>query len=244
MVGSKRPLRVLLMFLGVLVIACAPALAGSAIVGSVSGSINTSVGGHAVLPNSTIFSGDTLKVSGDGAAVVSTLKGSRLTFGHNAFASFVEEQGAVTVVLNQGGVAMNRPAAGEKVRVKVGDVSVTPAEGFSSIGEVAMNGDSVVITAKEGSLNVQGSDGKPMNVEKGKTITVATKNARGPQSTGGAGVSGGITPIEGVEIAGAAGGVIGGVYGIINHERIKDLQHSICGVNNNISPYKPINTCQ
>src|ERR1700690_3482134 len=105
MVGSKWSMKLMLVFLGVLVISLAPALAGSAIVGSVSGSINASVGGHAVLPNSTIFSGDTLKVSGDGAAVVSTLKGSRLTFGHNAVASFVEEQGAVTVVLNQGGVA-------------------------------------------------------------------------------------------------------------------------------------------
>lgn len=244
MVCLRSSLRAVLVVFGVLMVACAPVFAGSAIVGSVSGSINASVGGHALLPNSTLFSGDTLKVAGDGGAVVSTLKGSRLTFGNNAVASFVDGPGAVTVVLNQGGVALNRPASGDKVRVKVGDVSITPVEGFNSIGEVAMNGDSALITAKEGSLNVESDNGKPVNVAKGKTITVAVKNARGPQTTGSSGVSGGITPLQVVMIAGAAGGIIGSVYAIVNHQRIKDLQQSICSVNNNISPFKPVSQCQ
>ncbi|HEV2380174.1 MAG TPA: hypothetical protein VG206_10315, partial [Terriglobia bacterium] len=46
----------------------APLYAGSAVVGSVAGSLNATVGGQALVPSTVIFSGDSLQVK-DGAAV-------------------------------------------------------------------------------------------------------------------------------------------------------------------------------
>ncbi|HEV2178664.1 MAG TPA: hypothetical protein VGW33_15865, partial [Terriglobia bacterium] len=47
----------------------ASAFAGSAVIGSVAGSLNATVGGQALNPNTVIFSGDSLQVK-EGAAVV------------------------------------------------------------------------------------------------------------------------------------------------------------------------------
>lgn len=51
----------------VLMIAPISAFAGSAVVGSVAGSMNATFGGQALLPNTTVFSGDSLQVK-EGAA--------------------------------------------------------------------------------------------------------------------------------------------------------------------------------
>ena len=52
-------------------------LAGSAVVGSVAGSLNATMGGKALEANTTLFSGDRLEVK-DGAAVVALGAGSRI----------------------------------------------------------------------------------------------------------------------------------------------------------------------
>ncbi|HZO99273.1 MAG TPA: hypothetical protein VFD30_03165, partial [Terriglobia bacterium] len=50
------------LFVILLGITALPVLAGSAVVGSVAGSINATVGGQVLLPNTTIFSGDSVRV--------------------------------------------------------------------------------------------------------------------------------------------------------------------------------------
>jgi hypothetical protein len=160
------------------------AFAGSAIVGSVAGSMNATIGGQALLPNTTIFSGDSLTVK-DGAAVVAVGQGSRLVFGRETVASFLRDPGEVTVLLGQGNVSLYA-AEGVGLRVKVGEVSVLPAAGYKTLGEVALLNGTVVVTAKEGKLRVEGK-GPAVEVVKGKTITVL---ARSPQG-GAAGAGGG-----------------------------------------------------
>ncbi|HEV2382932.1 MAG TPA: hypothetical protein VG206_24465, partial [Terriglobia bacterium] len=61
-------LRTLLRFGLLSALAAAPLYAGSAVVGSVAGSLNATVGGQALVPSTVIFSGDSLQVK-DGAAV-------------------------------------------------------------------------------------------------------------------------------------------------------------------------------
>ncbi|MCJ7503456.1 MAG: hypothetical protein MUP80_10415, partial [Acidobacteriia bacterium] len=77
-----------------------PAFGGSAVVGSVAGSMNATISGQALIPNTTIFSGDSLQVK-DGAAVVAVGSGSRLVFGRETEASFLRDANEVTVLLGR-----------------------------------------------------------------------------------------------------------------------------------------------
>jgi hypothetical protein len=75
------------------------------------------------------------------------------------------------------------------VRVRAGEVTIVPARGFKTLGEVAMANGSVVVSTKEGLLRVEGNGGA-VEVAKGKTIAVTPKTARAPQGGGGGGGSG------------------------------------------------------
>jgi len=82
-----------------------PAFAGSAVIGSVAGSMNATVSGQTLLPNTTLFSGDNLQVK-DGVAVVALGSASRMVFGHDTVASFLRDSNEVTVLLSQGNVSV------------------------------------------------------------------------------------------------------------------------------------------
>jgi hypothetical protein len=200
MMMKKTVLRVTLFALLLGAVASVPAMAGSAVIGSVAGSMNATVGGQSLLPNTTIFSGDSLQVR-DGVAVISVSNNSRVIFGRDTVASFLREGSEVTVLLSQGNVSMLHPTDGAPVRVKAGSVSITPAPGFKTLGEVAMLNGSIVITAKDGSLNIE-DHGATKNVAKGQTI-VLTPTTKDHQ--GGAGWGGGDDIIWHVAILGAAG---------------------------------------
>ena len=175
---SRVPLFVLL----VGIVAATWGFAGAAVIGSVAGTLNATVGGQALMPNTTLFSGDSLQVK-DGVAVVAVGKTSRMVFGRETVASFLREKEEVTVLLGQGNVSLYHPDEAVALRVKAGEVSVVPAKGFKTLGEVAMLNGTVVVTAKEGMLRVEGRDGSVVNVAKGKTITVSP---RVRQAAGGA----------------------------------------------------------
>lgn len=179
-------------------VAAAPVFAGSAVVGSVAGTMNATVGGQTLLPNTTLFSGDNLQVK-DGVAVVALGSASRMVFGRDTVASFLRDSNEVTVLLGQGNVSVFHDASGTPVRMKVGDVSVVPVSGFKTLGEVAMLNGVVVVTAKDGALSVDEGNGQVINVAKGKTISI-TPRAKAPQGGGGAG-----------RCCGGAGGNIWGI---------------------------------
>jgi len=189
-------------------VAHVPALAGSAVIGSVAGSMNASVGSQALLPNTTIFSGDSLQVR-DGVAVIAVGNTNRVVFGRDTVASFLKGSNDVTVLLTKGNVSMLHPDGGSAVRVKAGPISITPTAGFKTLGEVAMLNGSLVITAKEGALQVDGQ-GTSRNVTKGQTIVISPKNA--DKKGGGAGWGGGSNTLEVVTLGVAgAGAVLAGV---------------------------------
>jgi len=188
-------------------VAVAPVFAGSAVVGSVAGTMNATVGGQTLLPNTTLFSGDSLQVK-DGVAVVALGNASRMVFGRDTVASFLRDSDEVTVLLDQGNVSVFHDVSGSSVRMKIGDVSVVPVSGFKTLGEVAMLNGTVIVTAKDGALRVDEGNGKVVNVAKGKTLTV-TPQMKAPQGGGSAGRccgggGGGIWPIVATGAAGAA----------------------------------------
>jgi hypothetical protein len=143
--------------------------------------MNATVGGQTLLPNTTLFSGDSLQVK-DGVAVVALGSASRIVLGRDTVASFLRDSNEVTVLLGQGNVSVFHDVDGMPVRMKIGDVSVVPVSGFRTLGEVAMLNGAVVVTAKEGVLRIEGN-GQTVNVAKGKTITVLPE-ANAPQGGG------------------------------------------------------------
>ena len=185
MVSKHSVVRVALCLILLGLVTGAPAFAGSAVVGSVAGSMDATVGGQTLLPSTTLYSGDNLQVK-DGVAVVALGSASRIVLGRNTEASFLRDPDEVTVLLGQGSVSMFRDLKGLPVRAKIGNVTVAPVTGFKTLGEVAMLNGAVLITAKDGMLRVEGN-GPAVNVTKGKTITVVPRT-EAPQ---GAGVSGG-----------------------------------------------------
>jgi len=190
-------------------VAAMPAFAGSAVVGSVAGSMNATVGGQTLLPNTTLFSGDSLRVN-DGVAVVALGSTSRMVFGRDTVASFNRESNEVTVLLGQGNVSVFHDADGMPVRMKIGDVSVAPVSGFKTLGEVAMLNGAVVVTTKDGAMRVDDGNGQVINVAKGKTITV-TPRAKAPQGAGAGRCCGG----SGGDVWGIAATAAGGAAAIL-----------------------------
>lgn len=200
-----------LLLAALLGLASMSAFAGSAAIGSVAGSINSTVSGQPLLPNSTIFSGDTLKVK-DGATVVAMSSGSRLVFGRETEASFLRDGSDVTVLLGQGNISVFDPDSTAGLRVKVNELTVVPGRGFKTLGQVATLGDAVVVTVKEGALKVEGN-GTPVDVTKGQTITIRPKSGRAPQGGGAQKLSGGgNTALEaGALGAGVAAAILAGI---------------------------------
>jgi phosphohistidine swiveling domain-containing protein len=155
-----------------------PAMAGSAAIGSVAGSRNATLSGEAAVPNTTVFSGDSLAVR-QGVAVVAMERGSRMVFGQQTEASFLRAGNDVTVLLGRGNVSLYHPEQSVGLQVKAGGVTVAPVSGYKTLGEVAMLDGAVQVTAKEGTLAVEGQ-GRSQQVSKGQTVTVPLRAARAP----------------------------------------------------------------
>jgi hypothetical protein len=159
-----------------------PMFGASAVIGSVAGSTNATVGGQNLLPNTTLLSGDTLRVN-NGAAVVAMGMGSRMVFAHDTVATFTRQAEEVTVSLGQGNVSLYHPEDGVAMRVKIGAVSVVAGKGYKTVGDVAMVNGAIVVSAKEGMLRVEGPE-RSVEVTKGKTIAIMAekKPAGSPQT--------------------------------------------------------------
>jgi hypothetical protein len=224
----KKRMRTALMILAATLIAVAPMMAGSAIIGSVAGSMNATIGGQALLPNTTVFSGDSLQVR-EGAAVVAVGRGSRLVFGRATEASFLRDGTDVTVLLGQGNVSLYQGQAGVSLRVKVGTVTVAPTGGFKTLGEVAMVNGAVVVTAKEGKLRVEGN-GPAVEVIKGKTITVKAQEARAPQGGAGSGAAA-MSGASALQVGTAAGSGVSAVLSGVAISRAGDARDAAAAAN-------------
>lgn len=212
--------RISLFMLLLALVGAAPIFAGSAAIGTVAGSINATIGGQAILPNSTIFSGDHLQVQ-DGAAVIALANGSRMSLGQNTEAQFLKEESGVGVALAKGNVSMYHPAAGSNLQVDVEDWAITPGKGFKTIGEVAMLNKAVMVTAKEGTLEVEGN-GQTINVAQGKTITLLPKSKAMPQ----AGTSQKLVSGAGLGAAAAVLAGVGAAFGIASFIEAKDAKNN------------------
>jgi hypothetical protein len=190
---------------------------GLAAIGTIAGSLDATVGGEAIQPNTVVFSGDTLSVA-DGAAVVAMSTGSRVILGQRTAVSFLKGSNNVVVVLQRGNVSIYHPGSAEPLRLRLGALSVGPMKGFNTRGDIAMLNGMAVVTAKEGVLRLEGN-GSAIEVPRGRTITVSAKTARAPQGAPSAGA--GAPPQHGggssslLQWVGLGAGVAGAIFGIV-----------------------------
>lgn len=173
-----RSMRFGMFILLVAIAGLGPALAAPLPIGSIVGSKNAILDGQQALPHTAVLSGDSLQVN-DGLAMVTLDQGNHMLLGQGTQASFVREADGVTVSLARGNVSLYHPESSTGFQVKAGDVTVVPAQGYKTLGEVAMVNGLVVVTAKDGRLQVE-KNGSTQEVSSGKTITVATETARAP----------------------------------------------------------------
>lgn len=209
----------------ILALGAVQSFAASAVVGSVAGGTNATIAGHALMPNTALFSGDSLQVN-DGAAVVAMGMGSRMVFGRETAATFERGTDEVTVTLGQGNVATYHPENGIPFRVKAGEVTVVAAKGFKSLGEVAMINGTVVVTAKEGTLKVEGP-GRSLELTRGKTIAITARVAGSPApgQAGGAGSAAAhLSTAQWVSIAGLGAGGVAGAMGVVDLHKINNTK--------------------
>lgn len=156
------------------------AAAGPAPVGSLVGGRNVTLDGQSPLPHTTILSGDRLAVS-DGIAMVALGRGNRMLLERGSEASFVRDGDAVAVSLARGDMSFFHPLAGGGIRIVAGDVTIMPASGSKTLSEIVMTDGLLVVTAKNGALEVE-QTGSTRKVGDGSTITIATTAARAPSS--------------------------------------------------------------
>ena len=144
---------------------------GPDIVGSLVGSRNATLDGDHPLPNTVLLCGDKLQVN-DGLAMVTLQRGNRVALGGQSEASFLYGVAGVTVLMNRGSLSLYHSQGGSGFKVKVGDVTIVPAGGPRTLGEVELAGGTLVVTAKDGSLDVE-KEGATRKVAKGYTLTIA-----------------------------------------------------------------------
>ena len=154
-------------------------IGGSMPVGALMGSKNATIDGQVPLPHTTLLSGDSLQVR-NGLAVVTLEQGNRMLLGSETEASFLRDADAVTISLTQGNLSLYHPQTSRMFRVKAGEVTVTPAKDFKTLGELAMADGFLTVTAKDGTLQVEKA-GTTQEVAKGNTIKIETRHERAAQ---------------------------------------------------------------
>ena len=170
---SRQELTHVQIVLLVIGMVCAlPVFAGSDVVGSLIGSTEVTVDGLPAQPGQTIFSGDRLQVS-NGSATVWMEGGSGIVLGHNTVASFVRDSNATTAKLSRGRARIYC-AHDYRVllRVRSGDVTISPARGSRTLGEVLMADQTLTVMTKEGSLRLEAS-GQTLDVPRGEALRLA-----------------------------------------------------------------------
>jgi len=232
MSNQKRMLGVVVLSLMLCVFASIPAIAGSAVVGSVAGSMNTTISGQAVPPGYTILSGDSLKVQ-DGSAVLAVGKGSRMVFGRYSNVTFERDSQSISARMTSGDVSLFRPTDDPNaLRVLVGNVTIEPAGGYKTLGEVALLNDVVVVSAKQGLVKVSWPDGKTTDVPAGKALKLAPKNGRAPQAAGGS-QHYGTDWDKTLDLIGAGVGVVAAILAGIAIEHANDATNAANEANQN-----------
>lgn len=153
-----------LLVAGLAAVSASRTSAGEAAIGFVAGSPAAMISGEPVRGTTAVFSGDS--ITAKGPTVVRLKGGSQVTLDRDSVASFRRVTDEVNVTLDRANLSLYHPATGQGLKVQAGDISIEPAKGFKTNGEVAMANNQISVTAREGSMRLHG-DGVSMEAHKG-----------------------------------------------------------------------------
>lgn len=197
------------------------------LVGTIQFQGNVLINGSNSPANATVFSGDTVSVSGNpptGWALLTTADGARIELRPNTSASFVAGASVTEVVLKQGAVLVQtRPKAGQAT-VMVEGLLARSVEKAPAFYEVARQEKRVDVTAGQGAVEITGLVSGSLTVPAGKRATLeARPEATGqgqPPAAGAGGSSYTAIPAWGwwLIALGAAGAITGIVLAVTGEE--------------------------
>jgi len=131
--------------------------------------------------DTTLYPGDTVATAKDGLAFVALLGGNQVHLGPDTGVAFAEEGETLIIGLARGIVAVR---SGESpLSLNAIGIRVRPAA--SGLYEVAVDGNAVVVSSREGDIEVQGTN-RTFVVPSGKAMRfeLAQNTALGPTGVG------------------------------------------------------------
>lgn len=203
----------------VLLIAQAPWLdlqAGNASLGKVTPQGPAELNRVALLAESSVFSGDTVTTAAEGWALVFLAKGDRVQVGPASEVRLIEAAGVVVASLERGSLQAQNGGA-QSLMVQARGLLVNPAGGARY--HVALVENGVVVSADQGTVNVQGTN-RSYTVSAGQAMRFEVTAA--PQAPAGAGSGGsGIAPgaAAGIAAAIAVGATLAIAIPVYNNQK-------------------------
>lgn len=189
--------RVMVILAALLVLGLTSAWAASTPLGkAVPRSGSATLNGSTVTLETTIFSGDSLATPAEGLAVVQLPLGDQVHFGPATSATLLGDRSNLVVSLEKG-MILARTGKGQQVAVNARGLVITPAG--AGTYEVAISGKTILVAAREGAVEVSGTN-QSFVVPSGKVMKFEATTATA--SLGKAGVGGkAIAPGAGAAIA-------------------------------------------
>jgi hypothetical protein len=166
---------------------------------NVSGKVQ--VNGSAIPRSTALFSGDLIQTQSDSVANI-TVVGSSVLIRPNTLIEFQRDG----VEIGQGGVVI---ATSRGMIARAYGLTISPGTETPSKFEVAENGDSVLVAAQQGNVNI--SDGKESStVPEGQQTTKKKKKGAGaiPGASGSAFPTKTVVIVAGIAGAGAVAGIL------------------------------------
>ncbi len=176
--GARQPLAAVLMIL-----LSSPAWSAPNIVGTVASSQSATVQGTALIPGTTVFSGDTIEVGPRGTARIALPGGAQVEVAENSRVRVSRASERTQFEVTRGG-AIFRTSEQAPVEVRLAEVTVRAASGSSAIGLVAMlNPNSAAVQSEKGELVVTTDyDSKTVTLREGEVAEVKLEPADSPSA--------------------------------------------------------------
>jgi ferric-dicitrate binding protein FerR (iron transport regulator) len=161
-----------------------PAWSVPTVVGTTAASQSATVRGSALLPGSTIFSGDTIQVGTKGMASIALTGGVQVRVGPESQVRFAREKETAQLEIGRGSASF-RVAPGVPFEARLADATIRGAGSGPAVGVILVQSEEkAVIAAEKGELVVSTAhDSRSMTLREGEGVEVTL--APEPQGTSG-----------------------------------------------------------
>jgi hypothetical protein len=231
--------RILQQLLAAVLIAllASPSWSQSQVAGTVIVSQAATMRNSALLPGSTVFSGESISVDATGSAQIALAGGGRIEVLHDSAVQLNRNSAGIQFVVQRGGVSFSSGPK-DAVETTLGDATVRPSDPLA-VGVIHIeNPDSAVLAAVKGKLTIRTAhDLKTTEVPEGSAVSITLVDAPAPQGDQGAEPAGRAAPAIGkiALIAFLIGALFLGVFlWIAAHEPTETTQQ----LGSEISPFR------